>query len=459
MWTITAHRLRLIGKLIILRLSRKGKAFLKETIINYKSLSIFPILAVLFCFSMFYRVTNAVIAPDLIREFNLDAEKLGMLGSAFFYTFAIFQIPMGILLDRIGPRKVISCFSLIGASGAFLFASAGNFQIALAGRALLGIGMASVLMGALKVFVVRYSREQFSVLSGFLISIGTVGSILATSPLVYLNSAIGWRLTFVCAGIINTTMAVLVFLLLREDNRVKHPEISCSTSPQKTLETIKTLKSVFRTLSFWQIGTMAFFRYGTLVALQGVWLGPYLMNVKHFTPVVTGNILMMLSLGLIAGSPVAGYLADKIFLATKPVIIIGLTCYILCLVPFTGIWNIENAFAYSMICVLLGFFSSSGMLAYTHIKELFPLHMSGTVTACVNFFIMAGGAFFMQIIGTIISFYTDAPQTYSPGAYHMAFFVCLIGMTGGLSFYAFSKSSQQGTGPGFKLEYRFNING
>jgi len=416
---------------------------LKETIINYKSLSIFPTLAMLFCFSMFYRVTNAVIAPDLIREFNLDAGKLGMLGSAFFYTFALFQIPMGILLDRIGPRKVISCFSLIGALGAFLFASAVNFHAALVGRALLGIGMASVLMGALKVFVIRYSREKFSVLSGLLISIGTLGSILATSPLVYLNSTIGWRFTFVCAGIINTVLAVLVFLLLREDNRENDPATLRSASSRKTSDIIGTLRLVFRTPSFWQIGAMAFFRYGTLVALQGVWLGPYLMNVRQFTPVTTGNILMMLSLGLITGSPISGYLADKIFLTTKPVIMIGLTCYILCLIPFTGIWHIENAYFYSIICLFLGFFSSSGMLAYTHIKELFPLHISGTVIAGINFFVMAGGAFFMQIIGVIISFYGNTTQTYPPGAYHLAFFVCLIGMIGGLGFYAFSKSNNR----------------
>ena len=389
---------------------------------------------------MFYRVTNAVIAPDLAREFNLDAERLGMLGSAFFYTFAVFQIPMGILLDRIGPRKVMSFSSLIGAAGAFIFASAGSFSIALAGRALLGIGMASALMGTLKVFVTTYSPKRFSVLSGIIISIGTLGSILATSPLVYLNSVIGWRLTLMYAGIITAALALLIFWVLGEDDHETRREVLADSSQEQTNGIIKTLRLILRNLSFWQIGSMAFFRYGTFVALQGVWLGPYLMNIKKFAPLTTGNILMMLSLGLIAGSPVAGYLADRVFRAPKPALMIGLSCYILCLVPLTGIWKIESVLAYSVIFILMGFFSGFGMLAYTHIKELFPLSMSGTVTAGVNFFIMAGGAVFMQIIGSIISLYTNTNQTYQPGAYHLAFFICLIGMIGSFVFYAFSKS-------------------
>jgi len=410
--------------------------------IKYKSLVIFPVLASLFCFSMFYRVTNAVIAPDLAQEFNLDAERLGMLGSAFFYTFALFQIPMGILLDRIGPRKVMSFFALVGAAGAFIFASAGSFVTALLGRALLGIGMASVLMGTLKVFVITYSPKRFSILSGIIISIGTLGSILATSPLVYLNSVIGWRLTLLYAGIITMVLACLIFWVLKESDQEIRREVLPDTPQEQSTGVLKTLKLILSTLSFWQIGSIAFFRYGTFVALQGVWLGPYLMNIKNFTPLTTGNVLMMLSLGLIAGSPVAGYLADRVFRAAKPAIMIGLACYILCLVPLTGIWKIESAFVYSVIFIFMGFFNSFGMLAYTHIKELFPLNMSGTAIAGVNFFVMAGGAVFMQIIGIIISLYTDINQTYQPGAYHLAFFICLVGMIGSSIFYAFSKSNR-----------------
>jgi MFS family permease len=401
-------------------------------------LAILPFFTILLSFSAFYRVTNAVIAPDLLREFNLDPEQLGMLGSAFFYAFAIVQIPVGLLLDWIGPRKVILVSALIGAIGAFIFASAGNFYAALAGRALLGIGMSPTLLATLKVLVTTFPPKRFSTLSGIIISFATVGNILATSPLAYLNSVIGWRATLTYAGIITALLAFLIFWVLKEDIHDAHRDTSSNVSREQNEGVVEVLKRLLSNLSFWQIGSIAFCRYGTFVALQGVWLGPYLMNIKNFTPLTTGNILLMLSLGIIAGSPVAGYLA-RVFRTVKPVIIIGLCCYTLCLVPFTGIWKVESVFAFSAICVLLGFFSGFGSLAYAHIKELFPLSMSATAIAGVNFFVIAGGAVFMQIIGTIISLYAATNQTYHPGAYHLAFFICLMGMLGSLVFYAFSK--------------------
>jgi MFS family permease len=404
------------------------------------SLFIFPLLSAIFCFSMFYRVTNAIIAPDLVSAFKLDAEQLGMLGSAFFYTFALFQIPMGVLLDRVGPRKVITFFVLIGAAGAFVFACAGSYYTALAGRALLGIGMASVLMGSLKVFVARYSPQRFATLSGTIIAIGTLGALLATSPLAYLNSIIGWRLTLFWCGIITVGLACLIFWVLKEKDHERHGEVLPAAATVHKTRVIQSARLVLGTFAFWQIGVIAFFRYGTFVALQGMWLGPYLMVIKGFSPLRAGNILMMLSLGTAVGSPTAGYLADRVFRSTKPVLLLGMSCYVLCLVPLTGIWRIDGAFSFSAVFTLLGFFSGFGMLAYTHIKELFPHSMSGTVIAGVNFFVMAGGAFFMQIIGVIISLYAGANQVYSSGAYQMAFLVCLTGMLASLIFYSFTKS-------------------
>jgi MFS family permease len=414
------------------------------------SLFIFPLLCVLFCFSMFYRLTNAVLAPDLIKAFNLNAERLGLLGSAFFYTYALFQIPMGVLLDRIGPRKVITIFTLVGAAGAFVFACAGSFYLVLVGRALLGIGMAAALMGSFKVFVNRYPPRRFATLSGAILSIGTLGPILATSPLVFLNSLIGWRLTFFYCGVLTLALALSLFWVLRHDHHESGAEAMIAASRGQKTGVIKSIKLVFGTLSFWQIGTLAFTRYGTVVALQGVWLGPYLMEIKGFTPLTTGNVLMMMSLGGAIGAVVTGYLAARVFGSAKFVLMAGISCYVLFFVPFTGIIKMESADAYAALFILQGFFSSSGALCYTHIKELFPLSMSGTVIAGVNFFVMAGGAVFMQAIGIIISLYRGSHPLYSAGAYHLAFFICLLGIVASLIFYSFSKTQNDGSSDGSK---------
>jgi MFS family permease len=174
---------------------------------SLKLFLIFSILSLLYIFSQFFRVSNAVIAPNLIQDLGLNAETLGILGGAYFYSFALLQIPMGPMLDRIGPRIVVTLFPLIGALGAFLFALSGSFTSALLGRILIGLGMAPVLMGSMKVFILRFPPEKFATLVGTILSVGTLGNIFAASPLAYLTSVIGWRVTFILAGGITILLA------------------------------------------------------------------------------------------------------------------------------------------------------------------------------------------------------------------------------------------------------------
>ena len=175
---------------------------------------IFAILSALLVFSMFYRVSNAVIAPNLVRDLGLDAESLGFLGGAYFYSFALLQLPLGPMLDRIGPRIVVMVLGLVGAFGSLLFAWSPSYSVALLGRVLIGAGMGCVLMSSLKVFVLRFPPELFATLMGTIVSIGTLGNVLAASPLAYLTSLIGWRKTFFLVGLVTASLALLVYWVL-----------------------------------------------------------------------------------------------------------------------------------------------------------------------------------------------------------------------------------------------------
>ena len=179
-----------------------------ETSQPSKLFFIFSILSALFTLSMFYRVSSAVIAPNLMHDLGLNAENLGILGGAFFYSFALLQIPMGPMLDRMGPRIVITSFSMIGALGAFVFACGNSFLVVLLGRILIGAGMASALMGSMKVFLLRFSPGKFVTLIGLFQAVGTFGNIFAASPLAFLASTVGWRMTFVIAGVVTALLAL-----------------------------------------------------------------------------------------------------------------------------------------------------------------------------------------------------------------------------------------------------------
>lgn len=404
--------------------------------------AIFCTVSVLFIFSMFYRVSNAVIAPDLVREFQLSAENLGMLGGAFFYSFALMQIPMGVMLDRIGPRVVMTVFGLLGATGAFVFAESQTFVAAVIGRILIGAGMACALMGSFKIFVLRFSPSKFSTLSGSLVSIGALGAILATSPLAWLAIHLGWRITFRAAGCITALCSALIFWVTKGTETKGKGSGDNPNGVEKNIPMRELLHLVAGNLSFWQIATFAFFRYGTFVALQGLWLGTYLMDVKNFSPVQAGNILMMLSVGYIAGAPIGGYLADRVVRSAKVTGLCSVILYTLCILPLTGIVDVRNPVHWGILFCMIGFFNSPGTLAYTHVKNLYPIQLSGTVIAAVNFFVMAGGAILTPLLGVVIEAMTPQGQTYAAPAYHTAFLICFIGTVGSLVFYAFSKGDR-----------------
>ena len=401
-----------------------------------RPLSIFSILSGLFILSMFYRVSNAVIAPNLVQDLGLNAETLGILGGAYFYSFALLQIPMGPMLDRIGPRTVVTLFPLIGALGAFLFAFGETFVTALLGRILIGAGMASVLMGAMKVFLSQFPPEKFATLVGFILSIGTLGNIVATSPLAYLTSTIGWRMTFILVGGMTILLALLAFWVLGGEKKKEEDSISVSPS---AMGIFQSLRLILGSLAFWQFGVLAFFRYGTFVGLQGLWLGPYLIHNREYSPVQAGNVLILLAIGTIVGGPIAGQLSDRIFNSGKVVALGGMSLYGLSLFPLIGVFEIPGPLWYGFLFFFIGFFNSFGMVIYSHAKDLFPITISGTVMTLVNFFAMAGAAIYMPAMGKIIESFPRNNHSYPSEAYHTGFLVCFLGMVASVLFYAFSR--------------------
>jgi MFS family permease len=408
---------------------------------SIKSSLILFIFSTLLVLSMFYRVSNAVIAPRLMEDLGLNAETLGIIGGAFFYSFALLQIPMGPMLDQIGPRLVVTFFALTGGLGAFLFALGKSFILVFLGRALIGVGMASVMMGALKVLTLRFPPEKFATLMGIILTIGALGSILATSPLAYLTSTIGWRMTFVLAGTVTSLLAFLVFWVLGvEPGRDAQASISSSSEPK--IGVFQSLRIVLGSLAFWQISVFGFFRYGTLIGLQGLWLGPYLMDIKGYGSLLTGNILILLAVGTTLGYVISGMISDRLFRSRKTVVLWGTSLYALAIFALVGVVDIRNPSWYALVFFFMGFFSSFGMLVYTHIKELFPIAISGTVLAWVNFFTMAGAAIFMPALGGVIQAFRLPDHSYPAEAYHLSFFICFFCMMTSLIFYAFSRANK-----------------
>ncbi|HOJ71546.1 MAG TPA: MFS transporter [Syntrophorhabdaceae bacterium] len=406
-----------------------------------KAVPIFLTLASLFCLSMFYRSSNAVIALELIRDLHLNAETIGFLGGAFFYSFSLLQIPMGLLLDRIGPKIIMSSFALIGALGSFLFAFSNSFYAALVGRVFIGIGMATMLMGSLKVLTLRFPPERFATLAGLMITAGAIGSLLSASPLAFFSSLLGWRATFIVTGVITVFLGITLFFLLggRRKEVESLEQGNVSKEHQKAKNYIKVILSSH---AFWQICVMAFFRYGTFISLQGLWLGVYLMTIQGYSSIQAGNMLIIMAIGNALGAPISGRISDKLIPSRKKMVLFGLGVYTLLLLILTLTPHFRHPLWYGTIYFFIGFFNGFGTLLYSHVKELFPLSMSATTMAWVNFFTMSGGAIIMSLMGKIIESLSRAGVAPVVG-YRITFLICFLSMVASLIYYAFSKTGDK----------------
>ncbi len=376
---------------------------------------IFAVLTGMYVVAYFYRVSAAVLAGDLRADLDLSTQQLGNISSALFYAFAFAQLPLGPLLDRIGPRRIIFVLSLVTAAGALLFAFAGGYLGAWVGRALIGVGTSCVLMGSLKVYTAWFEPRQFATLSGLQVALGNTGNLLATAPLAWLAATIGWRHTFVAAAGLTGLFALAVLIVVRDA-----PAGSVRSSRPPLLAGWGRLA---RTPSFWLLGLLAFFWYGSYMAVQGLWGGPYLVEVLGCQRESAAFLLLLTAVGFILGCPLAGRLSDRILVSRKKVLAAGQLGLLLTLALFLGPLERLPAPLLPLVFFLFGLFVSTGPVLYAQVKELFPGELAATAMTSINFFVVVGAALTQQLMGYVMS-----ENAVAADAFHRAFAFPTVGL-------------------------------
>ena len=389
---------------------------------------IYLISCLLFTFSQFYRSSIAVISPNLVEELNLDTQDLGLISAAFFYAFAAMQIPVGLYLDRLGPRVLMTVLSLAAVAGAAIFAYGESAAALIVGRSLLGVGMACNLMGPLKLITTWFSPLYFATLSAIFVSVGTAGNIAAATPLVWLTEWFGWRTTFLLFAISNLVIAVLFYLIAR-DHPGDPPVSPPATSARVSLSTaLGDMLQLFSRRDYWLISMGTFFRYGIYASVQALWAGPFLMVTMDLSQLMTGNLLLAMSIGLIIGSPICGWISDSILRSRKTVIIAGLAVMAGILATLAVLPDDTGLLILFALFFGFGLSSGSGQIMYAHIKERMPPENAGTAMTGINFFTMTGVAFFLHGLGWAINvFYPEG--SLAPEVFRLAFVIfggCLV---------------------------------
>jgi MFS family permease len=361
--------------------------------------------------SFFFRNVNAVISKDLAGEFALSSADLGFLTSTYLLAFAAFQLPLGVLLDRYGPRRVVAGLLCVAAVGALVFGLARDFTTLSVGRALIGLGVSGGLMGAIKAFTLWFPLHRLALLNGLYLAAGGIGGLSATAPAEALLGPLGWRMMFFGLAALSVGAALLTFLVV--------PEKELPGKGTTLRDQIAGFGEIFASMAFWRIALPLVVCHAGYLTLQGLWLGPWLYDVAGLARPAVANYLLVTALAYTVGSVFFGVSSERLARAG----ISKLTVFKLGLVVSLAMFGLLAAGVQAGLGAILavyGFCTISAALAYSLLTPLFPPAMTGRVNTASNVLMFGCSFAFQWGMGAVLRFYPSADGRYAPEGYATA---------------------------------------
>ena len=330
------------------------------------------------------RSVNAVIAPELMQEMSITAAGLGLLTSAYFLAFGLFQLPLGLLLDRFGPRRVEAGLLLVAAVGCVLFALGTSLETLAVGRALIGLGVSACLMASFKAFSQWFPSERLPALTATIMVAGGLGALSASVPIELALPLLGWRgVFFVCAALLTLTAGYLWTV----------PDKPVAATGESFAQQIRVLGSIYGNRIFWRFAPQGCLIVGGFMAIQGLWAVPWLMEVSGQNRTDAAGTLLVLALSMLVGflfvATCSGWLARRsitpmqLLSVGMGLALVAQLAIILQLAPPAVLWPV------------LGFTFSLGNIAYSQLSSAFAVSMSGRVNTALNLVVFVG-AFSLQ---------------------------------------------------------------
>ena len=386
-----------------------------RTAISGAAITLVATLVSIYIVSQFLRNSVGVIAPNLAADLGLSPAEIGLLSSIFFLAFAAVQIPLGMALDRFGPRICLVVGAAITVIGAVVFACAASPGVLIFGRALLGLGTAGSFVASLAVYARRFPPDRFATLAGLQVGIGTLGALLATAPLAFSTATIGWRGSFLGVAAVTFLIGLLIALVVKDN--------AASARSRETLrESLSGILAVLRTPSVGRLFVMNLVAYSTFGLIVGLWGGPYLTHIYGYDLEQRGSFLLIPVLTQIVGSMLWGPL-DRLTGSHKLPVLVGAVAtaaalgYLATLTPFMLVaW-----FA------AFGFLSAYGPVLVAHGKALFSPHQVGRGLTVLNMGTMGGTFLAQSISGFVIGMFPTGPD----GAYELVAYRLVFGLQAG----------------------------
>jgi MFS family permease len=367
--------------------------------------------------SFLFRNVNSVVFPELTDEFGLSAGALGFLTSAYFLTFAGAQLPLGILMDRYGPRRVNATMLLIAALGAVIFGLAAGLPMLTLGRALIGMGVAVCLMASMTAFVLWFPLERMATLVGWMLLVGAVGALSATKPVELALRIMDWRTVFLILAVYTVASSLAIFFVV--------PEKTSTAKPAALHSQIGDVWTILRNRGFWSIGCAAAFVQGVAISLLGLWAGPWMRDVAGLDRSELAYNLLLAAGAFGVGGVLWGTLSDRLAQRGVPVVLTYVAGCAACSIAMIPIALGYGSASLLLWTVFMGL-SPFGTLSYALLAARFPRRMTARVVTALNMvtFLLA---FAVQAgVGAIINMWPVVDGRYAFAGYRAAFGLCLM---------------------------------
>src|SRR6266481_5496278 len=355
-----------------------------------------------------FRTINAVMAAPLATQLGLGADDLGLLTSVYFLTFAAAQIPVGILLDRYGPRRVQSVLLLVAAAGSALFAVSDHFWMLLVGRALIGLGVASAMTAGLKALVLWFPGDRVPLLNGLMVMLGALGAVTATLPADLLLDWIGWRELFGLFAGLTVASAAMIYLVVPEATPVASSTVSVG------------LRKVYADPRFWRVAPLSASCIGTAWALQGLWAAQWLKDVDGLDRAGVVIHLFAMAVALSLGAILLGVAADRLRKrGVGPGALLGLVAAVFIATQFALVLRLPlPSYLQWAVVAAVG---AATVLSFAILAEYFPKELAGRANGALNLFHIAAAFAVQYATGVVLQYWTPQAGHYPEIAYQTAF--------------------------------------
>lgn len=359
-----------------------------------QAMMVFIVVMAAYALSFFQRFAPASIAQDLALAFDTTAASLGVLAATYFYVYTLMQVPTGVLVDTLGPRRILLLGGVVSFVGSLWFSLAPDLTQALVGRTLIGLGVSVTFIAMLKIIALNFEEHRFASLTGVGMLVGNIGSVMAGVPLAYAAAELGWRNVFVGVAVASLVFGTLAWWMMRSTAGMAGGKVDRTV-------VLGGLWSVLRNRQTWAPALTNFGMCGSYFTFAGLWAMPYLTQVHGYSRHMAATHLSLISAGFAVGCLTIGVISDQ-FRRRKAILIAASAIY-------SGIWLVWwwgatfDAATTMGLCFVMGFSAAGFSLTWACAKEVNPPQLAGMSTSIAN----VGGFFAAAMMQPLVGWLMD----------------------------------------------------